>query len=190
MIDYDLDGWPDLAAAMLNGIPRLANSDPNRIFRNHSGQFTETTPSTGYEDRGFGQGITGDFNDDGFPDLFNANIGENRLYQNNGDGTFTEISKQAGLSGASWTTSATLADLDGDGISDLLKRPIAVVTTLPSALQESARTLLHLHATQVSSGTGSCLERAKRWHIFRSHGSWLNQETPGRGMGFAGRLLG
>ena len=185
VIDYDLDGWPDLAAAMLNGIPRLANSDPNRIFRNHSGQFTETTPSTGYEDRGFGQGITvGDFNDDGFPDLFNANIGENRLYQNNGDGTFSEISKQAGLSGASWTTSATLADLDGDGISDLFE---TAYCGGDDPYQVPCKNRQGLYSTCTPLKFPAELDRVWKGQsdgtFSEVTGSWLNQETPGRGMG-------
>ena len=86
IIDFDLDGWPDLALAVLDGRPKKNNSSPNRLLRNLEGQFAEITSQAGYADSGFGQGIAvGDYNSDGFPDLFDANIGRNRLYRNNGD---------------------------------------------------------------------------------------------------------
>ena len=120
VIDFDLDGWPDLTLSVLDGHPKQNDSSPNRLLRNLQGQYEEVTALAGYSDHGFGQGITvGDFNEDGFPDLFDANIGPNRLYRNNGDGTFTDVSTEAGLDGNAWTTCGLIADIDGDGISDL-----------------------------------------------------------------------
>ncbi len=120
VIDFDLDGWPDLALAVLNGQPKQNNSSPNRLLRNLEGQFAEVTARAGYADSGFGQGIAvGDYNSDGFPDLFDANIGRNRLYRNNGDGTFSDVSDSVGLHGESWTTCGLLADINGDGLTDL-----------------------------------------------------------------------
>lgn len=120
VIDFDLDGWPDVAAAMLDGRPLEMDSSPNRLFRNRKGTFVESGLEAGYQDTGFSQGITvGDFNEDGFPDLFDSNIGQNRLYRNNGDGTFKEVAAGAGLSSMVWTTSAAIVDIDGDGFSDL-----------------------------------------------------------------------
>ena len=120
IIDFDLDGWPDLALAVLDGRPKKNNSSPNRLLRNLEGQFAEITSQAGYADSGFGQGIAvGDYNSDGFPDLFDANIGRNRLYRNNGDGTFSDVSDSVGLHGESWTTCGLLADINGDGLTDL-----------------------------------------------------------------------
>ncbi len=123
VIDFDLDGWPDLSAAMLDGQPLKQDSGINRLFQNWAGQFHDVTTSAGLADHGFGQGIcVGDYNDDGFPDIFDANIGVDRLYRNNGDGTFSDVTEEAlGTSGqrATWTTSAAIADLDADGIADL-----------------------------------------------------------------------
>ena len=120
IIDFDLDGWPDLVLAVLDGQPKKNNSSPNRLLRNLEGQFAEVTSQAGYADSGFGQGIAvGDYNSDGFPDLFDANIGRNRLYRNNGDGTFSDVSDSVGLHGESWTTCGLLADIDGDGLTDL-----------------------------------------------------------------------
>ncbi|TWU04280.1 FG-GAP-like repeat-containing protein [Stieleria varia] len=120
VIDFDLDGWPDLAGAMLDGKPRQSNSSPNRLFRNHQGRFDEVSRFAEYQDLGFTHGICiGDYNDDGFPDIFDGNIGQDRLYRNNGDGTFQDVTEQVGLSGQAWTTSSAMADLNGDGFADL-----------------------------------------------------------------------
>ncbi len=120
IIDFDLDGWPDLALAVLDGQPKKNNSSPNRLLRNLEGQFADVTSLTGYTDTSFGQGIAvGDYNSDGFPDLFDANIGRNRLYRNNGDGTFSDVSDSVGLHGESWTTCGLLADINGDGLTDV-----------------------------------------------------------------------
>lgn len=185
VIDYDLDGWPDLAAAILNGTPKQTNSGSNRIFRNQSGEFKETSQATGYDDKGFGQGIAvGDFDNDGFPDLFDANIGHNRLYRNNGDGTFTEVSKQMGLSGNAWTTSATLADVDGDGIADLFE---TAYCGGDEPYQVPCRSRKDLYASCTPLKFPAELDRV--WKGL-SNGtftevteSWMTQETPGRGLG-------
>ncbi len=122
VIDFDLDGWPDVYLTVIDGEPKAINSRPNRFFRNIEGQFVELTSQVGVGDRGFSQGIAvGDYNSDGLPDLWVANIGANRLYRNNGDGTFTDATTQAGLRGNQWTTSGAIADLDGDGHADLFE---------------------------------------------------------------------
>ena len=73
-------------------------------------------------DTGFTQGLTqGDFNADGFPDLMSGNIGENRFYQNNGDGTFTDVTEQMSAGGSRWTSSVAFADLDRDGLGDFVE---------------------------------------------------------------------
>ena len=185
VVDYDLDGWPDLAAAMLDGTPLKTDSSPNRLFRNLDGNFTETTSPANYLDTGFGQGLTvGDFNEDGLPDLFDANIGQNRLYRNNGDGTFTEIAGEAGLSGAAWTTSATIADFDGDGIADLFEtaycggsEPYEVPCKNQQGLYSTCTPLnFQAELDRVWKGTGDGT-------FTDASNQWLNQSAPGRGMG-------
>lgn len=187
VIDFDLDGWPDLSFAMLDGDPMNANSSPNQLFRNQSGQFHRVTELAGIQDHGFAQGITvGDFNDDGFPDLFDANIGRNRLYQNNGDGTFTDVSDAVGLNGEYWTTSAVFADIDNDGLADLFEVQYCGGETpytkrCPSSIDESR--------------IGSCSpllfvgETDRVWQLTQSGqlgertDQWLKQPSPGRGLG-------
>ncbi len=184
MIDFDLDGWSDLAVAMLNGKPLQSNSSPNRLFRNLSGKFVELSGPANYLDTGFAQGIAvGDFNDDGFPDLFDANIGRNRLYRNNGDGTFQDVSASAGLGDELWTTSAVIADIDADGVADLFE---VNYCRGPEPYQR---------ACQNSEGIATCPpltfdaenDRIKRGRgdgtFLDVSGQWMDQTTPGRGLG-------
>ena len=127
VLDYDLDSWPDIyftqggkwlpdAAAPT---PSLDSAD--QLFRNESGErFRNVTASLGVTDTSFGQGATsGDVNNDGFPDLYVANIGPNQLYENMGDGTFLKASPDAGPQLSDWTTSVLIADLNADGNPDL-----------------------------------------------------------------------
>lgn len=120
VIDFDLDGWPDTYLTVMDGTPNREDSYPNRLYRNHQGQFSDVTDASSLGDRGYAQGIcVGDYNGDGWPDVYVANIGENRLYRNNGDGTFRDVTKQCKLGGTGWTTSVAIADLNEDGHADI-----------------------------------------------------------------------
>ena len=122
VVDFDLDGWPDVYLTSIDGKPMQADSSSNRLFRNLVGVFADVTEPARARDHGFAQGISvGDYNSDGFPDLFVANIGRNRLLCNNGDGTFSDVTDQSGLLGQVWTSSAALVDIDGDGLTDLFE---------------------------------------------------------------------
>lgn len=122
VLDFDLDGWPDLILTSIDGSPLKTDSSPNRIFRNLEGVFSDITVSSGAGSCGFSQGIAvGDYDADGFPDVFVANIGRNQLLRNNGDGTFSDVTQQVALDDEAWTSSAALVDLDGDGLTDLFQ---------------------------------------------------------------------
>lgn len=123
VMDYDADGWPDLYFTQgCDWPPRpreFAHLD--RLFRNtRDGQYQDVTLSSGMLENGFGQGVAvGDCDNDGFPDLYVANVGGNRFYQNCGDGTFQDITHQTGTAGDRWTTSCLIADLNHDGWPDI-----------------------------------------------------------------------
>ena len=98
-LDYNNDGWMDLL--VLSGA-RLDGREPdatNRLYRNNrDGTFTDVTVKAGLVRHGWAMGVTvGDYNNDGYEDLFITYWGQNVLYRNNGDGTFTDVTKQAGL---------------------------------------------------------------------------------------------
>ncbi|WP_171185477.1 CRTAC1 family protein [Alienimonas chondri] len=133
--DYDLDGRPDLLFTQgcewsAEGVPPSSEPDPaaerrGRLFRNVDGErFEDVTDASGLALTGYGQGIAaGDYNADGFPDLFVCNVGANRLWRNEGDGTFADVTEEAGFTphpdGTDWTVSAAIADLNADGLPDI-----------------------------------------------------------------------
>lgn len=123
VLDYDVDGNPDLILTQGCTWPPGSRdrSRGDRLFRNDGGaRFTDVTDFAGLHEEGFGQGVTiGDYNADGFPDMYVANIGNNQLWLNCGDGTFVDATTSAGLKSNSWTTSTIMADLTGDGLPDI-----------------------------------------------------------------------
>lgn len=129
VLDLDVDGRPDLyfsqGAAWTHGATTCAPSPDHvdRLFRNIGGAFTDVTSHAFTADAvetGYGQGCAaGDFDNDGFPDVYVANYGRNRLYVNNGDGTLSDVTPQAGLAWEQWTSSCVIADLNRDGHPDL-----------------------------------------------------------------------
>jgi hypothetical protein len=121
--DYDNDGWLD--ALVLSG-SRFGGSSPpasNRLYRNNGdGTFSDVTEKAGLFRTGFAYGVTvGDYNNDGFEDLFITYWGQNALYRNNGDGTFTDVTKEAGLTNAKprFGSGCAFLDYDCDGYLDL-----------------------------------------------------------------------
>ena len=122
-LDYDNDGWLDifmLCGTRLEGPPPGAT---NRLYKNNrDGTFTDVTEKAGLTRTGWAYGVTiGDYNNDGFEDIFITYWGQNVLYRNNGDGTFTDVTKEAGLltPGTRWSTGCTFVDYDRDGRLDL-----------------------------------------------------------------------
>ncbi len=132
MFDYNNDGFLDLffvnGAALRDPMTpgwQPDKSDPhfwNRLFRNNgNGTFTDVTEAAGLRGEGYGMGVaTGDFNNDGFIDLFVTGLGRNNLYRNNGDGTFTDVTDKAGVGGSGWSVAASFVDYDRDGRLDLV----------------------------------------------------------------------
>jgi hypothetical protein len=123
--DYDNDGWLDIFlvnGSRLEGFP--AGSEPtSHLFRNNrDGTFTDVTAKAGVAHSGWGQGVCiGDYDNDGWEDLFVTYYGKNVLYHNNGDGTFTDVSQKAGVAGKGtrWNTGCAFVDYDRDGRLDL-----------------------------------------------------------------------
>jgi len=123
-IDYDNDGWPDIF--IVNGMdwPGHASkhSTPKLYHNNHDGTFTDVTHKAGLDIEMFGMGVAvGDYDNDGYDDLFVTALGQNHLFHNNGNGTFTDVTKKAGLWGPNeFSTSAAWVDYDRDGKLDLV----------------------------------------------------------------------
>ena len=131
LIDYDNDGDLDVyliqGTALTPGQPLPPGWKPgNRLFRNllmETGklQFIDVTESAGVGYVGYGMGVAvGDYDNDGYPDIYVTNFGANVLYHNNRNGTFTDVTKEAGANDARWSTSASFVDYDRDGRLDLV----------------------------------------------------------------------
>jgi predicted NUDIX family NTP pyrophosphohydrolase len=122
-LDYDNDGWMDIY--LVNTGPcdfyRPAKPTPNALYRNNrDGTFTDVTAQAGVEGGTFGMGVAvGDYDNNGYPDLFITAYGRCILYHNNGNGTFTDVTERAGLATPGWTTSAVWFDYDNDSRLDL-----------------------------------------------------------------------
>ncbi len=123
VIDYDLDGWPDVYFAQGSGKPPTGRSTrSNQLFRNLAGTFSERTDEASANDWNFSSGLAiGDVNQDGFADIYIGNLGTNRLLINQGDGTFQDTTSSMGPAPDTFTTSLAIADLDGDSLPDLFE---------------------------------------------------------------------
>jgi hypothetical protein len=124
LLDYDNDGWLDIY--MVNGSTYDAiagKSEPPHaalFHNNHDGTFTDVAAKAGVTNDRWGFGVAvGDYDNDGWPDIYVSNYGKNRLYHNNHDGTFTDVAEKAGVTLGNWSTGATFGDYDGDGRLDL-----------------------------------------------------------------------
>lgn len=132
LFDYDNDGRLDIY--LVNGSP-LSDPTPkgtvpqktgpqywNRLYHQKpDGTFEDVTEKAGLQGTGYGMGVAvGDYDNDGFEDLYVTAYGGNKLYHNHGDGTFTDVTEKAGVGASGWSTSAAWVDLDGDGFLDLV----------------------------------------------------------------------
>ena len=122
-LDYDNDGWMDI---YLVNSGRCDFYDPqpplrNALYRNNrDGSFTDVTQKAGVCGGGYGMGAAvGDYDGDGYPDLYVTQYGRSILYHNNGNGTFTDVTERAGVAAPGWASSATWFDYDNDGRLDL-----------------------------------------------------------------------
>ena len=124
LLDYDNDGWLDIY--LVNGSTYDAENGkatpPHAALfhNNHDGTFTDVAAKAGVSNDRWGFGVAvGDYDSDGWPDLYVTNFGRNRLYHNNHDGTFTDVAEKAGVALGNWSTGPTFGDYDGDGRLDL-----------------------------------------------------------------------
>lgn len=128
ILDYDRDGWPDIFLVNGTTLPGEKSEGgeakpTNHLFHNnHDGTFTDVTAKAGLVSSGWGQGVcVGDYDNDGFEDIYVTSYGKNHLFHNQGNGTFKEVGEQAGVAGTGkeWGTGCAFIDYDRDGKLDL-----------------------------------------------------------------------
>ena len=127
-LDYNNDGLQDIYLVNGANLPPLPQEQSsavelprNALYRNNGdGTFTDVAVAAGVADTGYGMGCAvGDYNNDGFPDLYVTNFGANVFFHNNGDGTFTDVTTQTGTGDTRWGASCAFVDYDNDGFLDL-----------------------------------------------------------------------
>ncbi len=176
LIDYDNDGWLDIY--LVNGSTYDALSGKTTpphaalFHNNHDGTFTDVTEKAGVANDRWGYGCAvGDYDNDGWPDLYVTNYGKNRLYHNNHDGTFTDVAEKAGVDLGTWSTGATFGDYDGDGRLDLFVAAYAQIDldNPPLAGSKAANTATcQYRGVPVMCGPRGL--KGERDHLFHNNG--------------------
>ena len=123
LFDYDNDGYQDIyfVNCLTVGLARAGGKTKSALYHNNGdGTFADVTDKSGLGDVGWGMGVAiGDYNNDGFDDVYVTCLGGNHLFKNNGNGTFSDVTKAAGVSDGRWSTGAAFVDYDHDGNLDL-----------------------------------------------------------------------
>ncbi len=197
LLDYDNDGWLDIY--LVNGstfqaLDGKATPPQAALFHNNrDGTFTNVAAAAGVTNDRWGVGVVvGDYDNDGWPDIYVTNYGENRLYHNNHDGTFTDVAEKAGVALGGWSTGATFGDYDGDGFLDLFVPGYVHFVREGSAVVSSANQTAvgcQYRSTQVACGPRGM--QGERDHLFHNNGDGTFTDVSAKaGVGDSSRYYG
>ena len=183
LIDYDNDGWLDIYLVNGSTYKALEGKEPAPhaalFHNNHDGTFTDVATKAGVTNDRWGFGVAiADYDNDGWPDIFVANYGKNRLYHNNHDGTFSDVAEKAGVTLGNWSDGVTWGDYDGDGRLDLFVSGYLHydVNHQPSAGDGTvSRTFCQLRGTPVMCGPRGL--KGEPDHLFHNNGDGTFTDT-------------
>ena len=176
LLDYDNDGWLDIYLVNGSNYEALDGKAPAPhaalFHNNHDGTFTDVTEKAGVANERWGYGCAvGDYDNDGWADLYVTNYGKNRLYHNNHDGTFTDVAEKAGVTIGTWSAGATFGDYDGDGRLDLFVDGYAQIDLANPPLSGSKAvnfSFCQYRAVQVMCGPRGL--KGEHDHLFHNNG--------------------
>ncbi len=175
LLDYDNDGWLDLYLVNGSTFDALAGkaAPPHAALfhNNHDGTFTDVAAKAGVQNDRWGFGaVVGDYDNDGWPDMYVSNYGRNRLFHNNRNGTFTDVAEKAGVTVGGWSTGATWGDYDGDGRLDLFVPGYVHLETADFAelRSEKANSFCAFRGVGVMCGPRGL--KGERDHLFHNNG--------------------
>lgn len=185
VIDFDLDGWPDVYFMQGSGEPPTDKcTRSNQLMRNTGGQFIDATAPANASDLNYSSGIAaGDVNQDGFTDLFLGSLGHNRMLINNGDGTFRDATDSFGQIPDKFTSSLAIADIDGDRLPDLYE---AVYIEMKGGFDLPKK---DKRGREIQPSPLEHYAQSDRWLKSQGDGSFIAHEigrdiaTPGTGLG-------
>ena len=196
-LDYDNDGWQDII--LINGMDWPGHKQRRttmRLYRNNrNGTFTDVTRRAGLDVEMYGLGVAvGDFNNDGFPDLFVSCVGQSRLFHNTGKGTFVDVTPRSGLGRpAGLQHVGAMVRLRSRRPSGSVRLQLReVVARAGCILQPGCQAQILLHARSVPRRNFLAVPQPRRWHIRRRHGQerHLRQQLEIAGRGHAGSRSG
>ena len=169
--DFDGDGWPDIYFVNGRDLYDRGISVTNALYHNNGdGTFSDVTEKAGVPGTGYGLGcVWGDFNNDGFPDLFVTQYDRNVLYRNNGNGMFTDITDKAGVAGTesgAFHSGATFFDYDRDGWLDLYVEAMSLSGRNATA---NGRNAQQLRSQRVPRQPGRALSQQSRRYLYERH---------------------
>ncbi|MCC9604135.1 FG-GAP-like repeat-containing protein [Stieleria sp. JC731] len=186
VIDFDLDGKQDLCLAAAGGSIGEQDSQPAELFRNLGDSFAACGAMARVSDKGFSHGVcVGDYNDDGFADLLVLNLGRNRLFRNNGDGSFSDASDLLGDVGVTqWSSSGAIADLDEDGFNDFFIVNYCDATEpLDQPCYDSQGNEINCYPLRFRAAADECLKGQPDGTFQDVTKQWLTPSAYGRGLG-------
>lgn len=194
IIDFDRDGRPDIAFTAAGGSIAKSDNQPGELFRHLGDSFHAIGSDARLDDRNFSHGVcVGDYNDDGFADVLILNLGPNRLFRNNGDGSFSDASSLLNETRADqWSTSGAIVDLDQDGWNDIVvvnycdsKEP------LNEPCFDSQGNEINCYPLRFQAAFDHCLQGSREGQFRDVTSHRMRPAAPGRGLGIvAGRLDG